>query len=169
MREAARRIAVGKVSGVYGVKGWLRIYSYTQPRENILNYSPWFLAKDGEFEEYCLVAGQRQGKGVFARLEGVDSREEAACLCGGQILIAREQLPPTSRGEYYWADLVGLKVYTSTGVFLGEVRDLMETGANDVLVVQGERERLIPFIQGQVIKTIDLEEGVIFVDWDPDF
>ncbi|WP_349431723.1 ribosome maturation factor RimM [Methylomarinum sp. Ch1-1] len=163
-------INVGEISGVFGVKGWVKVFSYTQPRENILNYSPWYLQKGREIKEIKLVGGQRQGKLVVAALEGITDRDMAAPLSGSKILIDKKQLPAAQEGEYYWADLVGLRVETDQGVALGTVDHLLETGANDVLVVKGDgKERLIPFLQQQTVLSIDLEQGVMVVDWDPDF
>jgi 16S rRNA processing protein RimM len=166
---ARQRIVVGKISGVFGIKGWVKVFSYTAPRENILNYSPWILTKNDETREVEVVTGNRQGKTIVAQLAGVNDRDAAAKQCGWQISIAYEQLPAIQENEYYWADLVGLKVITTAGVELGRVNYLLETGANDVLVVAGERERLIPFLQGSTIINVDLDVGVVTVDWDPEF
>ncbi|WP_031435703.1 ribosome maturation factor RimM [Methylomarinum vadi] len=163
-------IKVGEINGVFGVKGWVKVFSFTEPRENILNYSPWYLQRKGETKEMHLVGGQRQGKLVVAALEGVADRDAAAALIGWDILIDKEQLPVPEQGEYYWADLVGLRVETEQGEALGIVDHLMETGANDVLVVKdGKKERLIPFLQQQTVLNVDIENGLMIVDWDPDF
>ena len=162
-------LTVGKISGVFGIKGWVKVFSYTNPRENILNYQHWLLRKGSTEQKVEVFAGQLQGKAVVAGLVGIADRDLAAALNGWTILIDRTQLPPVLEGEYYWADLQGLKVVTTLGLNLGVVDHLLETGANDVLVVMGERERLIPFLRDQTIKSIDLEQGVIIVDWDPDF
>jgi 16S rRNA processing protein RimM len=163
-------LSVGQVSGVFGVKGWVKVYSYTDPRENILQYSPWFLRKNGLLREVKLLAGRRQGSLVVAELQGVRDRDHAAELMGAEILISKQQLPKASDGEYYWADLIGLEVINQEGCKLGKVDSLLETGANDVLVVvDGELKRLIPFLQQSTILKIDLDDGIIVVDWDPDF
>lgn len=162
-------IHLGKISGVFGVKGWVKVYSYTDPREGIVAYSYWFLQQGSAFKRYEVIEGKRQGKLVIASLQGIDSREQAELLAGQDIYIEREQLPETEENEYYWSDLVGLKVETTQGVELGRVDHLLRTGANDVLVVVGERERLLPFVQGHTVMTVDLEQGMMIVDWDPDF
>jgi 16S rRNA processing protein RimM len=162
-------VIVGRISGLYGVRGWCKVYSWTDPRENILKYSPWYLKRNGEWLEYEVAEGRRQGKGVVAHLAGIDDRDVAAALLNTQVAVRREQLPPAAEGEYYWSDLVGLLVRTTTGVELGTVSHLMQTGSNDVLVVVDDRERLIPFLQTDVIKHVDLDDGVIEVDWDPEF
>lgn len=164
-----RLINVGEISGVFGVKGWVKVFSYTQPRENILTYSPWQLRKGEQHRTLEVIDGQRQGKNVVAQLEGIDNRDAAASLTGWEIFIDRSQLPEAYKDEYYWADLCGLKVVTQDNIELGVVDHLLETGANDVLVVMGERERLIPFILEQTIIKVDLDGGYLIVDWDPDF
>lgn len=163
-------INVGEISGVFGVKGWLKVFSLTDPRENIVNYSPWLLKKGGETKEVKLLSGKRQGKTVVVQIEGVSDRNDAELLCGWKVLIKKSQLPEPEEGIYYWADLVGVLVETVQGISLGKVDYLLETGANDVLVVNdGKQERLIPFINEQVIKKIDLKDNIMIVDWDPDF
>ncbi len=162
-------ILMGRVSGLFGVKGWLKIYSHAAPREGILDYKVWYLMRDGDWQPFRVAAGQRQGKGVVVHLEGYDDRDQAADLLGSDIAIRREQLPGLAEGEFYWSDLEGLRVVNLQGIELGVVSHLFETGANDVLVVKGERERLIPYTQGMAVKSVDLQEGRITVDWDPDF
>ncbi len=162
-------INVGKISGVFGVKGWVKVFSFTDPRENILTYSPWLLKKGDETKTVEVIDGQLQGKTIVAQLAGVNDRDQAAGLMGWDVFITQDQLPAAAKDEYYWSDLVGLKVETIDGVQFGVVDSLLETGANDVIVVQGERERAIPFLQGQTIIDIDLNEGRIIVDWDPEF
>jgi 16S rRNA processing protein RimM len=163
-------LVVGRISGLYGVRGWVKVFSHTQPRENILTYDHWFLQRSGKWVKQALENGRPHGKGIVAKLEGCDDRDAAAALMGTTIAISREQLPAAAQGEYYWADLVGLRVSNLEGVELGVVDHLLETGANDVLVVkQGTTERLIPFIQGQFVTEIDLAAGEMTVDWDPDF
>ena len=162
-------VSIGKVSGIFGVRGWIKVFSYTEVRENILTYSPWTLRKGKESKEVTVVDGRRHGKTVVAYLQGLDDRDEAAALNGWEILIHPDQLPKARKGEYYWADLIGLQVKTLQGVDFGTVKQMLETGANDVVVAVGERERLIPFLQGDTIVNIDLETGEMLVDWDPEF
>ena len=170
-------IVVGKVSGLFGVKGWQKIFSETAPRENILSYSPWYLKTGDGWQAFELKAGKVHGKSIIAQLETCIDRDKAAELVGCQIAIHRDQLPETEKDEYYWRDLVGLKVQTTQGVALGIVKSLMETGANDVLVVgatsdkpgEATQERLVPFVPGQYVVTVDLDNGLMVVDWDPEF
>ena len=169
MSEQQHNISVGKISGVFGVKGWVKVFSFTDPRENILTYSPWLLQKGDQIKTVNVVDGQLQGKTIVAQLTGVDDRDQAASLMGWDIFITQDQLPKAAKGEYYWSDLIGLQVETVDGVQLGVVDSMLETGANDVIIVQGERERVIPFLQGQTIIKVDLDAGNIIVDWDPDF
>lgn len=162
-------VVVGRVSGLHGVRGWCKVYSWTSPRENILKYSPWYLKQDGEWIAHKLAAGKRQGKGIIAQLMHCDDRDTAAGFVDAMIAVKREQLPPAEEGEFYWSDLIGLVVKTTNGIELGKVKQLMPTGSNDVMVIDGDRERLIPFVQGDVIKNINLDEGFIEVNWDPEF
>ena len=165
-----RFVTLGRVSGAHGIQGWLKVHSDTSPRENIVTYSPWHLVHHGRREVWDVRSGRRQGKGVIAKLAGCNDRDAAQALVGAEITIPRSQLPETSEpGEFYWADLVGLRVETLDGTVLGRITQLFETGANDVIVVQGERERLVPYVWGQVVRNVDLNAGVMRVDWDPEF
>ncbi|HYW03837.1 MAG TPA: ribosome maturation factor RimM [Gammaproteobacteria bacterium] len=164
-----RRVVLGRVAGLFGVHGWVKVHSDTQPRENILEYPVWQLGDAGGWQARRLIEGRVHGKGIVAQLEGCDDRATAAALLGTRIAVGRDELPPLADGEYYWTDLEGLRVRTASGRELGTVDRLMETGANDVLVVRGERERLIPFLPDRVVTDVDLEAGVMVVDWDPDF
>ena len=167
--SATDPVIIGRISGLYGVRGWLRVFSYTEPRENIVDYNPWLIRIDGEWRPVEVEDGRAQGKGVVVKLAGCDERDTATRYLGLDIAVNRGQLGELEPGEYYWADLEGLRVVTCEGVELGRVDHLFATGANDVVVVRGDRERLIPFVQGDVIRAIDLQAGVMEVDWDPDF
>lgn len=164
-----RLLLMGRIVGVFGVEGWVKVESYAEPRENLGRYRPWRVesAKMASFE----VAKPKvvvHGRGLIAKLDGVADRDAAAVLIGAEIKVSRGRLPRAAAGEYYWADLEGLKVRTTLGVELGVVSHLVATGANDVLVVVGERERLVPYIP-DVIRLVDTDSGLIEVDWDPDF
>jgi len=171
MNAAGRRVLVGRIVGLYGVQGWVKLESWTEPRTQIFKYQPWqLLAAPGGETEVKSVNGRPQGKGLIAKFPGVDDRDGAAALVGQDIYVARELLPPTGKDEYYWVDLEGLEVVTTEGVALGCVSHLFATGANDVVVVRdGERERLIPFVQGVYVRSVDLSGGCMVVDWDPEF
>ena len=171
MTAADRRVLVGRIVGLYGVQGWLKIESWTEPRTRVFDYQPWQLcsAPGGEME-VAGVTGRPQGKGLICLLPGVDDRDAAEALVGRDIYVARELLPPPGKGEYYWVDLEGLEVVTTEGVSLGQVSHLFATGANDVVVVRdGTRERLVPFIQGTYVRSVDIPGGRMVVDWDPEF
>ncbi len=159
---------LGRIAGLYGVRGWVKVYSYTDPRDAVLEHAEWLLHRKGSWQACELVEGKRHGKGIIAKLAGVDDRDTAAEYVGIDIGVPREQLPETEPGEYYWTDLEGLRVVHKDGRELGTVAYLLETGANDVLVTEGERERLIPFVMGRVVLDVDLDDGVITVDWEWD-
>ena len=167
--DAEGRIVLGEIVGAHGVRGEVKLHSWTRPRENILDYPAWALEKADSVREYKVASGRQQGKGLVARLAGVDDRDAAATLQGSRITVPRSELPAKAPGEYYWAELQGLVVETLTGQSLGKVTGLIETGANDVLVVAGERERLIPYAPGLYIQSVDLSGGRMVVDWDPGF
>ena len=162
-------VVLGRVSGLLGLQGWVRVYSHTDPREGIARYHPVFLQRQGAWQPIEIEAGRAHGAGVVLKFVGYDDRDRAATLIQSDIAVRRAQLPPPGPGEYYWSDLAGLRVVTQEGVDLGTVDHVFATGANDVLVVKGERERLLPFVKGQVVIEIDLEQRLLRVDWDPDF
>ncbi len=163
-------LTLGRIAGIFGVKGWLRVHSYTEPRENILDYRPWILLAGEEQLPIELIDGRPHGKSVVVLLADCRSPEEAARFVGADIAVSRDCLPASSQEEILWADLVGMRVSTPHGDDLGVVDYLLETGANDVLVVKStERERLIPWLRDSVIKRIDLDARRLVVDWDPDF
>ena len=162
-------IAIGKISGVYGVKGWVKVFSYTDPRENITQYSPWYAKKQGQWQR-CEVISKRQGKHVIAQIDGCNDRDIAFAMMSTELAIQKKQLDTLSEGEYYWRDLEGLRVMNTEGIEFGCVDHLLETGANDVLVVRDEdHERLIPLTLGHSVVRIDLEARLIEVEWDADF
>jgi len=162
-------VIVGKITSSYGIRGWVKVHSFTEPQTNIFDYAPWYLKQDGQWREYTLSEGRTHGKGVVAHLKNVDDRNQADLLRGIEIAVRREQLPEAEDGEYYWLDLIGCQVQNLDGEDLGRVEEMMETGANDVLVVKGERERLIPYVIDEVVKEVDLGQKLIRVDWPADF
>ena len=162
-------VTIGQIRGLYGVRGWVKVFSYTSPITNILNYSPWQIDRQGQRQTILVREGKAHGKGIIASLESFHDRDDVACLIGANIAIHREQLPSPADGEYYWADLIGLTVINCESICLGQVEHLIETGAHDVLVVRGERERLIPFVLEHIVCSVDLEQRVLLVDWDADF
>lgn len=167
--QASAWVELGKVTGTYGVRGWVKIFSYTEHRQGILDYNPWHLLHKGQTTTWEVIEGKAHGKGMIARLHGIEDRDQATELIGSVIRIRRDQLPPAREGEYYWSDLIGLQVTTTQGEDLGRIDRMLETGAHDVMVIQGDRERLIPFVQGRYVRDIDLDQGRMVVDWDPEF
>ena len=171
----SRRVVMGRLTGVYGVKGWLKVHSYTEPRENLLGYKTLEIERDGQWQPLFIDEGKTHGKGLIVHLRGIDDRDIAATYTGCDIAVSASVMPALPQGEYYWHQLEGLKVYTAGGeVLLGRVDHLIETGANDVLVVRAcegsidEQERLLPYVK-QYVLTVSLDTGEMLVDWDPEF
>ena len=166
-------LIIGRISSVFGIKGWIKLVSHSRPRENIFSYSHWFVkSPKGQWGKVEVQAGKPQGKTLVAKLAGLDSREVAEQWINADIAISRDMLPRTDQDDYYWADLIGLNVHTEDGEEIGTVIRLMETGSNDVLVVKNDdtqKEHLIPWVMEQVIINVDLSGGQILVDWDTDF
>lgn len=164
-------IPVGKISGAFGVKGWVKVFSFTDPRENILSYSPIYISRNGGWVEVKLSGGRLQGKGVVLGLVNVTDRDQVLPLIGAELAIKKTQLKPAGKDEFYWSDLIGLTVVNLQEQTLGKVDHLLETGAHDVLVVQEQdkEDRLIPFVMDEIIKLVDLDEKVIRVDWGLDY
>jgi 16S rRNA processing protein RimM len=161
------------VAGLYGLKGWVKIVSYTEPRENILSYQPWYVAVvlkgEKSWQPLSDVKARVHGKGIVAQLEVDDDPNTAGRWLDKDIAIIRAQLPQLPSGDYYWSELLGCKVLTLDNVDLGTLDHFFNTGANDVMVVSGERERLIPYIKGSVVCSIDLAGKIMRVDWDAEF
>jgi 16S rRNA processing protein RimM len=167
---SARRILLGRVHGAFGVRGELKLESFTEPANAILRYQPWILRDaQGHERELAGARGRLTTKGIVATFPEVADRDAAEALRGSEVWVARSALPPPQPGEYYWVDLEGLRVVNREGADFGRVSHLFSTGANDVLVAEGERERMIPFLQPDYIVSIDFDQGVVTVDWDPEF
>jgi 16S rRNA processing protein RimM len=165
---ATTPVILGRISGLFGVRGWVRVFSYTEPREAFLQYKGLVLGRDGDWQSVEVAEGQRHGKSVILRLEGFDDRDQAVRLIGTEIGADRSELPEPEDGHFYWSDLTGLTVVHRDGTELGKVKDMLETGAHDVMVVEGEQKRLIPFVTDEVVLNVDLNEKVINVDWEWD-
>jgi len=173
---ASELLVVGKITGCYGIKGWVKIHPYTDPQENFLGFGQWVLQRRSGPEPIEFDAGRRQGRGLVAHIAGVDDRTLAESYKGLEVAVPAASLPQLAEGDYYWSQLQGLQVWCRDGddrVLLGTVDYLIETGANDVLVVKAsqnsidEQERLIPYLPGDVVTRVDLEEAIIEVDWFP--
>lgn len=170
-------VVIGKITSAFGVKGGVKVFSYTQPRLNILNYNPWLLKIDGQWQSVKLKSGRQQGKTIAAYLDGVADRNQAEGLSGTEIGVYAGQLPEPSPDEFYWRELEGMRVINTEGVDFGIVSHLIETGSNDVLVVKEtaeqtngkeRKERMVPFIADAIVE-VSREERKITVEWDADF
>ena len=166
--DTERRILLGRVLGAFGVRGELKLHSFTDPPAKVLKYQPWVLVHRGVEREIANARGRDTAKGVLLTLPEVVDRDQAEALAGAEIWVPRSRLPAPKPGEYYWVDLEGLRVVNREGVLLGTVSHLFETAANDVIVVAGDRERLVPFLDDYVLG-VDFEAGQVTVDWDPEF
>lgn len=161
-------IVLGRVSAPFGVRGWVKIQLFTQHPEHLLERSSWSLGRGDEWQEFEVIEAQAHGNSLIAQLAGIEGREAAAQLKGMQVAVERASLPPAEENEFYWADLIGLAVRNRQGEVYGEIAAMLATGANDVMVVRGARERLIPFV-GHVVDSIDLKARSVIVDWPADF
>ncbi|NMP17311.1 MULTISPECIES: ribosome maturation factor RimM [unclassified Thalassotalea] len=169
-------VILGKIGAVYGIKGWLKIHSYTENPEAIFEYSPWVLNLNGKQLNVEISEWRRHNNGLIVKFADISDRNDAQLRTGAEITVTGDVLPELPQGEFYWRDLIGMDVVNESGYNLGKVTDIMETGSNDVLVVKanrtdafGKKERLIPYLEDQVIKDISLESKQINVDWDPGF
>jgi 16S rRNA processing protein RimM len=171
-----KEVTLGKVGAVYGIKGWLKIHSFTDDQEAILDYFPWSLKLGNKVQSVEITDWRKHNNGLVVKVAGIDDRDLAQKLVGSEIFVNEDVLEDLPEGEFYWRDLLGMKVVTDKGYDLGQVSDIMETGANDVLVVKanlkdgfGKKERLIPYLIDQVIVSVSKENKQICVDWDPGF
>jgi len=168
--DPQKLILLGRILGAFGVRGQIKLESWTEPREAIFGYQPWTLkSPNGEQRQFSGARGKSSGKHLIATFPDVDDRDAVESMRGTEIWVPRSALPPPRPGEFYWVDLEGLQVATVEGVALGQVSHLFSTGANDVMVVRGDRERLVPFVEPDFVKSVDFETGLVTVDWDPDF
>ena len=168
-------VLVGEIIGAHGLKGWVRVFSYTRPVKQILTYSPWQLVSPNEREEFTISCSRVSGKKIMVLFEECMSRDAADGLMARQIFIDRSQMPKLESGDFYWNDLVGMHVKSTEGVFFGYVDTLIETGANDVLVVSpskgswDDQERLIPYVEGEIIVNVDQSSNQITVNWQSNY
>jgi 16S rRNA processing protein RimM len=170
MNTPTRRILVGRIHGAFGVRGELKLESLTDPQTNLLRYQPLILRDaQGREREIDGARGRIGGKGLIGTLPGVEDRDAAEALRGAELYVLRSMLPPPKEGEFYWVDLDGMSVANLDGVEFGTVGSVFSNGANDVMMVRGDRERLIPFARPDYVKSLDFDNGRIIVDWDADF
>ncbi|MEJ8567573.1 ribosome maturation factor RimM [Elongatibacter sediminis] len=165
--SADKLVRLGRIAGPHGVRGWIKVRSDTEPPEAILQYQPWLVGPDRREMRVADVAPK--GRSLRIALEGIDDRNAAEALVGADIAVPRDRLPPLPQDRYYWADLVGCTVVTADERVLGEVVEMIETGANDVMRVRGDRERLVPFVPEIYVSSVDLEARRVEVNWDPEF
>ncbi|OCG06563.1 ribosome maturation factor RimM [Gilliamella sp. wkB178] len=176
MMNTENLIVVGKLGSSYGIRGWLRIFSFTEIPDSIFDYTPWYIQRAGKWQEVIVESFKPHNQDMIVKLAGIDDRDQANTLTNVEVYVDAQKLPQLNDGDFYWKDLIGCQVKTINGYNLGQVTDLMETGSNDVLVVKanlkdafGATERLIPFVEEQFIKQVDLTTKMIVVDWDPAF
>lgn len=167
MADDISPLVIGRVTGVYGIRGWVKVRSFTRPAGNFVNYSPLLLQAGGNWRESAIEAAQYRGNRLLVKLQGVDSPEQARAYRHCDIGIAAETLPPLPEQQYYWHQLIGMSVFNMQDVMIGSVAEIAETGANDVLVVttRGEKRILIPLVMGIYVKSVDIASHRIRVDW----
>lgn len=163
-----KHVIVGRFGSSYGVRGWIKVISFTDPKENILAYQPWFVNYQGNYQQIHITGGKEHGQFIIVKFAECDDPETAKTFTNVLILVPRAQLSKPTQGHYYWADLEGLTVINKQQETLGIIDHLFATGANDVIVVKGDKERLIPYIK-DVVLNVDLDTKVMRVDWDADF
>lgn len=162
-------VVLGRIGAPFGVRGWVKVLPFTAQPQNLLDFPRWWIAPAGDgWRELAIAESRVHGKALVVRPDGCADRAQAQALRGMQVAVPRSELQPARDGEYYWADLIGLSVANRDGVQFGSVEEMIATGANDVLVVRGGRERLIPFIAGVVLQ-VDLAGGRLVVDWGADY
>lgn len=164
--DSSQKVIIGRLGAAYGIKGWLHLISFTDPISNIFSYKNWQLKKNGQTLPIRLEAHKAHGKGYVIKIRDINDRELAAQHKGLEITIDRSELPQPKNEEYYWSDLVGLSVSTTTGESLGVIDYLFETGANDVIVTKGDKQHFIPYIDGVII-SVDLSTNNMTVEWEP--
>jgi 16S rRNA processing protein RimM len=158
-------VVMGRVRAPHGLKGWVTVQPFTQERDGLLDYPEWQLGGSEGWKPYRVAESIVRGATMVVRFEGINDRESAAALKGREIAVPRSAMPAAGEGEFYWADLLGLEVLNREAVSLGRVEKILETGANAVLVVKGEKEVLVPLIQ-DVLVNVDLGAGQLTVDWE---
>ncbi len=163
-----KKLLVGKINGFFGVQGWVKIFSYTEPRKNIFEYQPWYFIDDGTYKSIEMTMGREQSKTIVAHVKGIDNRDQASQLIGKSLYIDKDQLPQLDDNEHYWHELAGFRVINKNAVDLGVVDYLVDTGSNDVLVIKGDKEHWIPYIEPYLV-SVDKKNRVISVDWDENF
>ena len=161
------RIIVGRLGAAFGIKGWQKCQSFTQPATNLFDYQPWQINIKGDWIVTEYEAYKSHGDGFVVKVPQADEREAARHLANCEIAVDRSQLPELPADTYYWTDLQGLTVVTENGEVLGKIENMLETGANDVMIINaGDKQHAIPFLQGHVVKHVDLVNKTVTVDWE---
>ena len=168
MSDNSDWVVMGRIAAPFGIKGWVKVQPFSEDPGTLMDFESWRIGRDPEYKHYTVEAIQDHSNTLVAKLVGIDDRDKAYALRGQEVSVARSALPPPEENEYYWSDLIGLKAVNRDGVELGTVDSLMETGAQDVLVIKGKREHLVPFI-AQFVGKVDVAAGQIEVDWGEDY
>jgi 16S rRNA processing protein RimM len=167
-RDPERMVTLGRIAGTFGVKGWIKVQSFTDPPENILEYDNWRMRQRDEWQPVKVEGGRVTGKRVIAKLEGIDTPEDARLYVGAELGVARSELPEPKPGEYYWSDLEGLEARGLNDEVLGRVDHFRQMPGGTVVVVRGEKEHWIPFVKDRILK-VDLTAGRITFEWAADW
>jgi 16S rRNA processing protein RimM len=162
-----RAVVLGRIGAPFGLKGWVKVISYTDPPEGIAGYVDWEISSGAGSRTATVLEWKRAGRFIAVKLDGVDTPEDARCLTNSDVRVQRSALPPTAPGEHYWHDLQGLAAFTPDGVPLGQITGFLELPAHPVLVLEGERERLVPLVPERLLE-VDLAAGRVMLDWHPD-
>lgn len=163
-------VVLGQIGAPFGIKGWVHLQVYADPSKNILSYKAWYIKSKHDWQKRQVLEIRPHGKNYVALLDGILDREQAKTLTQAQFGVLREELPDLPEDHHYWTDLIGLTVVNEDNIKLGIVKNLFETGANDVLVVTGEeKEHLIPYVPDQYILSVDYTDRIMRVHWDPEF
>lgn len=167
--EVESLVIMGRIVAPYGVQGWVKVLPDTEAIDGLLDYQTWQIGRDDSWQQVQLKSGKVHNDVLIVKLEGINDRDAAFACKGMQIAVSRDALPQLDdEDEFYWSDLIGLAVTNQQGIAFGNIVDVFETGANDVIVVRGETERLIPFAEQTVIK-VDIAQQRMLVDWDEDY
>ena len=164
-----QEVIIGRISGVYGVKGWVKVFSYSRPRENIFSYGTWLIDQGTGWQSRRILDYKEQGKNLLALIDDISDRDLAQQLVGLDVAIDKGALPELSNGEYYWCELIGMDIFALDGNCLGRIVDIQETGANDVLIAEGEQRYLVPLVHDEIVQEVDVENKRIIVDWNPEY
>jgi len=162
-------LVVGRFGRPHGIKGFITVHSFTEPRDNILQYTNWHAVLKQQRQPLDLLQIETNDKGILVQVAGYPEREQVANLTNLDIAVSAVQLPSLQPGDYYWHELIGMEVISAQGSTLGKVIEILSTGSNDVLVIEGIKRHLIPYLPGRFVLEVNKEQKLIKVDWDMDF